>query len=118
MKYSIKARDTYSAVFDRVAAAEYDRKKTEYFKGNNEDQNIKRNELIPSVSTELSATANSCDFNTRQSQPQQLIPKKPSSIPRPTWHAPWKLSRVISGHLGWVRCVAVEPGNEWYELLN
>ena len=30
------------------------------------------------------------------------------------WHAPWKLFRVISGHGGWVRCAAVEPGNEWF----
>jgi WD40 repeat protein len=22
--------------------------------------------------------------------------------------------RVISGHLGWVRCICVEPGNEWF----
>lgn len=22
--------------------------------------------------------------------------------------------RVISGHTGWVRCVDVEPGNEWF----
>lgn len=34
--------------------------------------------------------------------------------PRPDWHAPWKLMRVISGHLGWVRALAVEPGNEWF----
>ncbi|KAG2495473.1 hypothetical protein HYH03_006418 [Edaphochlamys debaryana] len=34
--------------------------------------------------------------------------------PRPVWHAPWKMYRVISGHLGWVRCVAVDPGNEWF----
>lgn len=113
MKYSIKARDTYSAVFDRVAAAEYDRKKSEYFKGNNEDVYIKKNELIPKTTTELSETTSLSDLNIRSSQSHQLIPKKPSSIPRPTWHAPWKLSRVISGHLGWVRCVAVEPGNEW-----
>ncbi|KAL1921647.1 uncharacterized protein VTP21DRAFT_10289 [Calcarisporiella thermophila] len=33
---------------------------------------------------------------------------------RPQWHAPWKLLRVISGHLGWVRSIAVEPGNEWF----
>ncbi|XP_016989913.1 pleiotropic regulator 1 [Drosophila rhopaloa] len=44
----------------------------------------------------------------------QLIPKKAPTIPKPKWHAPWKLSRVISGHLGWVRCIAVEPGNEWF----
>ena len=22
--------------------------------------------------------------------------------------------RVVSGHLGWVRCIDVEPGNEWF----
>jgi pleiotropic regulator 1 len=33
---------------------------------------------------------------------------------RPEWHAPWKLMRVISGHLGWVRALAVEPGNKWF----
>jgi pleiotropic regulator 1 len=36
------------------------------------------------------------------------------NMPKPTWHAPWKLYRVISGHTGWVRSVAVEPGNEWF----
>jgi WD40 repeat protein len=25
-----------------------------------------------------------------------------------------KLTRVISGHLGWVRAMAVEPGNQWF----
>ncbi|EPS96951.1 hypothetical protein FOMPIDRAFT_1166890 [Fomitopsis schrenkii] len=33
---------------------------------------------------------------------------------KPTYHSPWKLMRVISGHLGWVRSVAVEPGNKWF----
>lgn len=33
---------------------------------------------------------------------------------RPDWHPPWKLMRVISGHLGWVRSLAVEPGNKWF----
>lgn len=40
--------------------------------------------------------------------------KKTPSMAKPKWHAPWKLYRVISGHLGWVRCCAVEPGNEWF----
>lgn len=35
-------------------------------------------------------------------------------VPKPKWHAPWKLMRVISGHMGWVRSVAVEPGNKWF----
>lgn len=33
---------------------------------------------------------------------------------KPEWHAPWKLMRVISGHLGWVRSVCVEPNNQWF----
>lgn len=43
-----------------------------------------------------------------------IIPRKAPAMPKPKWHAPWKLYRVISGHLGWVRCVTVEPGNEWF----
>lgn len=31
-----------------------------------------------------------------------------------TYHPRWKLSRVIAGHLGWVRSIAVEPGNQWF----
>lgn len=33
---------------------------------------------------------------------------------KPAWHPPWKLFRVISGHLGWVRALAMEPGNQWF----
>uniref|UniRef100_T1JCM5 Pleiotropic regulator 1 n=1 Tax=Strigamia maritima TaxID=126957 RepID=T1JCM5_STRMM len=43
-----------------------------------------------------------------------LPPRKLSSIPKPKWHPPWKLFRVISGHLGWVRSLTVEPGNHWF----
>jgi pleiotropic regulator 1 len=40
---------------------------------------------------------------------------RPSEKPsQPLQHTPWKLSRVISGHLGWVRSLAVEPGNQWF----
>ena len=37
-----------------------------------------------------------------------------ANLPKPEWHAPWKMMRVISGHLGWVRCIAVDPTNEWF----
>jgi pleiotropic regulator 1 len=33
---------------------------------------------------------------------------------RPRWHAPWKMFRVIMGHTGWVRCVAMDPENQWF----
>uniref|UniRef100_A0A8D2ZJ35 Pleiotropic regulator 1 n=1 Tax=Scophthalmus maximus TaxID=52904 RepID=A0A8D2ZJ35_SCOMX len=40
--------------------------------------------------------------------------RKAPTMPKPSWHPPWKLFRVISGHLGWVRSIAVEPGNQWF----
>ncbi|XP_072171655.1 pleiotropic regulator 1-like [Diadema setosum] len=45
---------------------------------------------------------------------QALVPRKAPTMPKPKWHPPWKLYRVISGHLGWVRSIAVEPGNQWF----
>ena len=43
-----------------------------------------------------------------------LVRRQNYQQPRPDWHKPWKLMRVISGHLGWVRSLAVEPNNEWF----
>ncbi len=45
-----------------------------------------------------------------------LIRKKEMAarVEKPAHHAQWKLMRVVSGHLGWVRCVTVEPGNKWF----
>jgi len=37
-----------------------------------------------------------------------------AATPRPKWHAPWELSKVIAGHMGWVRCVAVDPDNAFF----
>ena len=31
----------------------------------------------------------------------------------PVWHPPWRLLRVMAGHQGWVRSVAVDPSNEF-----
>jgi len=44
----------------------------------------------------------------------QIAIRRAPGLPKPSWHAPWKLYRVISGHMGWVRCATVEPGNEWF----
>ncbi|CAH8578512.1 hypothetical protein MS3_00007854 [Schistosoma haematobium] len=43
-----------------------------------------------------------------------LLPKKAPTMPKPTWHPPWKLCRVVSGHTGWVRCVAFDPTNDFF----
>jgi len=52
--------------------------------------------------------------NVENPNTKALQPKRQMTMPKPDWHAPWKLFRVISGHTGWVRCVGIEPGNEWF----
>jgi pleiotropic regulator 1 len=47
---------------------------------------------------------------TVQIQPARARPE----IPKPVWHPPWKLMRVLSGHEGWVRSLAVDASNEWF----
>jgi pleiotropic regulator 1 len=37
-----------------------------------------------------------------------------NNIPTPEWHAPWKLSTVLSSHLGWVRTIAMDPTNQFF----
>lgn len=40
--------------------------------------------------------------------------RDPSSVPMPTWHSPWKLSTVLSSHLGWVRCIGIDSHNQLF----
>ncbi|KAK2063827.1 WD domain-containing protein [Colletotrichum caudatum] len=57
------------------------------------------------------------DGSQRPSSDSTSLTQAGTSTPhgsRPEWHPPWKLMRVISGHLGWVRSLAVEPGNKWF----
>ncbi|KAF8237238.1 WD40 repeat-like protein [Tricholoma matsutake] len=53
-------------------------------------------------------------FTSASKLSQALTLHKTTRTIKPTYHPPWKLVRVISGHLGWVRSVAVEPGNQWF----
>ncbi|KAK7047747.1 pre-mRNA-splicing factor prp46 [Paramarasmius palmivorus] len=53
-------------------------------------------------------------FTSATKLSQALTLHKTTRTVKPTYHPPWKLVRVISGHLGWVRSVAVEPGNKWF----
>jgi pleiotropic regulator 1 len=47
-------------------------------------------------------------------QTKALALQNPYANQKPEWHAPWKLSRVISGHTGWVQSVAFDPSNQWF----
>lgn len=74
----------------------------------------------PSTALALRGTGSGAGPNANGPTPQRNLPssslvrKQNIQQPKPEWHAPWKLMRVISGHLGWVRSLAVEPGNEWF----
>jgi pleiotropic regulator 1 len=50
----------------------------------------------------------------RDTPSSSLVRKDTVRQVKPDWHAPWKVMRVISGHMGWVRSVAVEPDNQWF----
>lgn len=121
IKKSIKARDSYGLVFDRVKIANAIRQKQQLEASAIEtttttttEIEASQNAVIPyEPKTSVVPVPNSQNASNAPSN-LQLIPKKSPAIPKPKWHAPWKLYRVISGHLGWVRCAAVEPGNEWF----
>ena len=53
-------------------------------------------------------------FTASSTLSKALALHKTTRTIKPTYHSQWKLVRVISGHLGWVRSVAVEPGNKWF----
>ncbi|KAJ9651646.1 pre-mRNA-splicing factor prp46 [Neophaeococcomyces mojaviensis] len=51
---------------------------------------------------------------TTAGTPTSLVRRPNMQQPKPEWHAPWKLMRVISGHLGWVRTLAIDPDNQYF----
>ncbi|KAJ2793540.1 Pleiotropic regulator 1, partial [Coemansia guatemalensis] len=71
---------------------------------------------VPTRELVAAAAEKSSRMGDWQPQPpgQQVVRKRNYEPVKPEWHAPWKLMRVISGHIGWVRSLAVEPGNKWF----
>ena len=53
-------------------------------------------------------------FSVSGGQSSALVNRKKEKVPVPIWHAPWELSAVISGHLGWVRSICMDASNEWF----
>lgn len=67
------------------------------------------------VTTPQVTQAVSTNFLPDEEEPNTLQRYESLVSQTPQWHAPWKLTKIINGHLGWVRCVAVEPvDNEWF----
>lgn len=57
-----------------------------------------------------SATSGGSTLNSALIRRKDLEARKAA----PKHHAQWKLARVISGHLGWVRAIAMDPENKWF----
>ncbi|MEN2495809.1 MAG: Pleiotropic regulator 1 [Marteilia pararefringens] len=77
-----------------------------------------KNELIMAKNNEISNFKKiSNTLDSKSSLDTYFSSNLPDHIPlteKPKFHPPWKLYRVIAGHYGWVRCIAVEPYNQWF----
>lgn len=131
IKKAIKSRDSYYQVLDKVHQSNA-LKKQQLQKQGMDNQGMENGDLNVGDSTALvpvtpamasgvsgsgsapSSTLVAPAWSSTNPTSSALIARKAPTMPKPKWHPPWKLYRVISGHLGWVRCVAVEPGNEWF----
>lgn len=61
-----------------------------------------------------SSTSTALSLVNAMATNQNSIAIRHKKVVHPQWHAPWKLMRVISGHNGWVRCLAVDPMNKFF----
>lgn len=50
----------------------------------------------------------------RNATSSSLVRKDTVRQTKPEWHQPWKISRVMAGHMGWVRSLAVDPDNRFF----
>jgi WD40 repeat protein len=82
-------------------------------------------ECMGSIEMEAKGDRQISVYNHDESGGKMLVPSEPyklggiltrkfKKLVKPQWHAPWKLSKVIAGHTGWVRCIAVDPSNEFF----
>lgn len=114
----VKARDSYGLVFDDVKKMQAMKHLQDVEAGPNPpppgtaegESNLNNSDTAVVPYTDTSLIQRGQQSNT-QNQVANMLRKAPT-MPKPKWHPPWKLYRVIAGHLGWVRCVTVEPGNE------
>ena len=59
-------------------------------------------------------TKNDLSLANILSRAEKAVVLKKRKEVKPQWHRPWKLMRVISGHRGWVRCLATDPLNQLF----
>ena len=66
------------------------------------------------INKDVSSAVVAYKSQTETSTQLGTIRRRATEVPKPKWHAPWKLKRVIAGHLGWVRSISVDPTNDWF----
>eukprot|EP01080_Neovahlkampfia_damariscottae_P009978 gene9978-2296_t len=120
LKISTKFQDEYSKVIER-------KKKTEELR----IEDVKDDEISNIITkthqekqekrekeNKTNALVLRSDFLEEKHQDKALTlieqRKRLEEGQKPEWHAPWKIMRVISGHTGHVRALAVDPSNEWF----
>jgi pleiotropic regulator 1 len=128
-----RVRELPAALAAKVAGAAGPRKKQKTTVETADASDARTTKLIEGVASKNESAASSSTALTLRRGPANDLPPNAngptaqrnilsSSLVRkqtvmqikPEWHAPWKLMRVISGHLGWVRSLAVEPENKWF----
>uniref|UniRef100_A0A6M2DM68 Pleiotropic regulator 1 n=1 Tax=Xenopsylla cheopis TaxID=163159 RepID=A0A6M2DM68_XENCH len=126
IKKAVKARDSYAQVFDKVKVAQALKEQQKALNASKNppppgvspvditDTNISSAVIPYSNPDDEAVVSTEINHQSKSTNSTVAMPAKKPAMPKPKWHPPWKLARVISGHLGWVRCVAVEPGNEWF----
>lgn len=65
-------------------------------------------------SSDMPSNASALSLATALNSNRNAIVLRKQRVVQPDWHAPWKLMRVISGHMGWVTSVAVDVTNKWF----
>lgn len=68
----------------------------------------------PNNNMQIATTASAMSLASALNSNSKAIVLRKQRVVKPQWHAPWKLMRVISGHQGWVRAIAVDVTNRWF----
>jgi pleiotropic regulator 1 len=103
-----RERDSVAAAFERVTAAVERPAAKRARTGGDELALVVAGSNKPKAHASAASAASAASPSLALSLYERLESEKPE------WHAPWKLMRVVSGHTGWVRCIAVDASNEWF----
>ncbi|EUB59260.1 Pleiotropic regulator 1 [Echinococcus granulosus] len=110
IKVAVKRRDQYGSILNKPLEPVIYQKPQQSLPAT-----ATSNEIIPVEKPDDLSDLSQADTQLVQvGTDKLLLPKKAPTMPKPTWHPPWKLSRVISGHSGWVRCIAFDSTNEFF----